>query len=142
MEAAAIGEHLIQLKPADIALHRDMVQLYISLGMAVKMRSQLHAFIDLLAHKQQWYEIKNISEDCGRFADDGQRSYIYSDLIIYADKVGCPSDIVISSIEQVTDDLSKMSNKKCLQTFMASLQAHSDKLYNHALAYISHSHNK
>lgn len=136
LESAAIGEHLILLRSVDIALYRKMIQLYTVLGMAIKVRLHAHTLIDLLAQKEQWYEIKNIVEECRYFSDDSERSYIYSDIIIYVDKVGCPSDIVIFCIEQALNDLSLVDNKKCLQACMASLQAYSEKLHNHATHYI------
>src|SRR6266404_5322088 len=49
LEAAAVGEHLIQMRSADIALYREMIQLYISLEMASKIRPHTQILIDLLA---------------------------------------------------------------------------------------------
>ncbi len=136
LEAAAIGEHLIHLRPADMVLYRKMIQLYISLVMVAKVRSHLYSLIDLLAQKQQWYEIKNIFEECARFDNDTEKVSVYADVIINADKAGCPSDIIIFCVEQALNDLSLVDNKKCVQNFMSLLQAHSDKLYNHALTYL------
>src|SRR5260221_14409384 len=36
LEAAAVGEHLVVLQPADMNLHRNLIQLYLSLGMMIK----------------------------------------------------------------------------------------------------------
>jgi len=136
LEAAAVGEHLIYIHPAGMSLHREMVQLYISLAMTAKIRSHLTQLIDLLAQKQQWYEIKEIVAECTHVTDINGRVQLYADIIIHADKVGCPSDVIIICIERILHDLSLVDNKKSIHNFMSLLQAYSEKLYHQALTYL------
>lgn len=137
LEAASVGEHLVTLVSSDIALHRQMIQFYISLGMVVKISEHTHVLINLFAKKQQWYDIKNMIVECARFTDGTGRSGIYSDIILTALEVGCPWDVVTQSTEQALDDLSHVKNEKCLQGFLLSLQARSDLLYDHAVKYLA-----
>lgn len=136
LEAAAIGEHLIHLHSPDIALYREMVQLYISLEMISKIQSRAHLLMNLLAQKQQWYEIKNIIADCARFVHNDGRVQIYADIIFAAYYIGCPWDIVAHCLEHVLNDLSCVDNKKTLQSFMSLLQTHSDELHDYAASYL------
>lgn len=137
LEAAAVGEHLITMRPDDIPLHREIVQLYISLGMVLKIRTHVQVLAALFAKKDQWYEIKNIILDCLRISDISGRVEVYSDIIITAHKAGYPWDIIAYSIEQAIDDISGVDNKKCLQVMVSLLQVYSDALYNHAVAYLA-----
>lgn len=136
LEAAAVGEHLVIMQPTDMALHRELVLLYISLGMLHKVRTHSNVLVDLFAQKQQWYQIKNIIIESARFSDDRGRVGIYSDIVIAAHKAGCPWDVVASSIEQALDDVCLSDTKKCVQELLSTLQASSDELYNHAVAYL------
>lgn len=137
LEAAAVGEHLITVRSDDMELRRTMVQLYISLCMVPKIRAQVHVLVELLAQKQQWYDIKNVVMDCTNISDRVGRAGIYSDVIITAREAGCPGDVIIQCIEQALDDLSHIDNEKCLQGFLSSLQANSDLLYDHAVRYLT-----
>jgi hypothetical protein len=93
LEAAAIGEHLVVLQPAEMSLHRKLIQLYLSFGMVSKVRAHIQVLADFFAQKRQW-------------------------------------------IEQVIDDLALVDNKKIVQEFIVALQAHSDELHEHAVAYL------
>ena len=137
LEAAAVGEHLITVRSDDMELRRTMVQLYISLCMVPKIRVHVHVLVELLAQKQQWYDIKNLIADCSNISDRGGRAGIYSDIIVTAFGVGCPGDAIVQCIEQALDDVSHMDNAQCLQGFLSSLQASSDQLYEHAVAYVT-----
>jgi len=137
LEAAAVGEHLITVHSDDMELRRTMVQLYTSLCMVPKVRAHVHVLVELLAQKQQWYEVKNVIVDCSTIADRAGRAGIYSDIIVTVLGAGCPGDVIIQCIEQALDDLSHIDNEKCLQGFLSSLQAHSDQLYEHAVAYLT-----
>lgn len=137
LEAAAVGEHLIVMRPADIPLRRDMIQLYISLCMTLKVRTHVKVLIDLFAQKQQWYDIKNMITEYAQFSDSSGRIGIYSDIIVAAHKAGCPWDVMTCSIEQALDDLCLADNEKCVQGLLTMLQAHSDELYDHAVTYLT-----
>ncbi|HLW73118.1 MAG TPA: hypothetical protein VKR54_03645 [Candidatus Babeliales bacterium] len=136
LEAAAVGEHLVVMRSADISLRRDMVQLYLSLGMITKIREHIHVLVELFGQKQQWYDVKNMIIECARFADGSGRVGIYSDIIVRAHKVGCPWDIIAYSIEQALDDLCHVDNEKCIQGFLLSLHAFSNELHDHAVMYL------
>ncbi len=136
LEAAAVGEHLITMRFDDITLHRELLQLYISLGMLPKVRTHVNALVDLFVQKQQWYEIKNVVVECARFFDGNGRVGLYGDIIIAAHKAGCPWDIVAYSLEQALDNLCLVDNEKCVQGLLSTLQAHSDELYDHSVAYL------
>jgi tetratricopeptide (TPR) repeat protein len=137
LEAAAVGEHLITMRLDHIALHRELFQLYISLGMLPKVRTHVNVLVDLFVQKQQWYEIKNIVVECARFSDGSGRVGLYGDIIVAAHKAGCPWDIVAYSIEQALDNLCLVDSEKCVQGLLSILQAHSDELYDHAVAYLA-----
>ena len=137
LEAAAVGEHLMVMHPADMALHREMVQLYISLGMILKVRSHIQILIDLLAQKQQWYEIKNVIAECARFSDGNGRVGIYGDIIVAAHKAGCPWDIVAHCIEQALDDACFVDSEKCVQNLLSALQVYSDALHKYAMTHLT-----
>jgi hypothetical protein len=136
LEAAAVGEHLITMGTSDSALHREMIQLYMSLGMVTKIRAQVHVLVELFAQKQQWYEIKNLIMDCVKFSDSSGRVGIYSDIIVAALAAGCPWDVLAQSVEQALDDTTLVDNAQYLQGFLSSLQVHSDTLYDHGVAYL------
>jgi tetratricopeptide (TPR) repeat protein len=138
LEAAAVGEHLIMVRANDIELRRNMVQLYIVLGLVAKIRAHIQVLVDLIAKKQQWYDIKVLIVDCLRLSDVNGRVGIYGDAISAMYKNGYPWDITTYSIDQALEDLCNIDNeKKCLQGFLSSLQACSDELYEYAVAYIS-----
>ena len=75
--------------------------------------------------------------ECARFSDSSGRVGIYGDIIVTAHKVGCPWDVLAYSIKQALDDLCLVDNEKCVQGLLSSLQVHSDKLYDHAVAYLT-----
>ncbi len=56
LEAAAVGEHLVVLQPADTSVHRSLIQLYLSLGMMVKVRAHIQALATFFKQKKQWLE--------------------------------------------------------------------------------------
>jgi hypothetical protein len=56
LEAAAVGEHLAVLQPADMNVHRTLIQLYLALGMTVKVRAHIQVLVDCFGQKKQWLE--------------------------------------------------------------------------------------
>ena len=56
LEAAAVGEHLAVLQPSEMNLHRKLIQLYLSLGMMVKVQAHIQVLADFFAQKKQWVE--------------------------------------------------------------------------------------
>jgi hypothetical protein len=56
LEAAAVGEHLVVLQPADMSLHRNLIQLYLALGMMIKIRAHIQELVDFFGQKKQWLE--------------------------------------------------------------------------------------
>lgn len=137
LEAAAVGEHLVYMRPAELLLYREMLQLYIALGMLPKVRLYLKKLIDFLAQRQQWYEIKNIVIDCAGFSDNFGRTHLYGDAVVAAYQVGCPWDIVEHCIEQALDNLCLADDEKCVQHFISALQLCSDELHNYAMTYVA-----
>ena len=137
MEAAAVGEHLAVMRPADAQLHRDMIFLYTSLAMAPKTKKHIQALVDLFAIRQHWYDIKNMISGCAQSSDYMSRVGVCSDIITIAHKAGCPGDIIRCSIEQVLDGLFLIDNEKCLQGFLSALQVYSDELHDYAIAYLT-----
>ena len=138
LEAAAVGEHLIMARADDMELRRNIIQLYCMLGMIGKMRIHIQVLVDLIAKKQQWYDIKVLIADCLHLSDLNERITVYSDVISAIYKNGYPWDITTYSIEQALEDLCNVDNeKKGLQGFLSSLQAFSDELYEYAVAYIA-----
>lgn len=137
LEAAAVGEHLITVRSDGMELRRNMIQLYSALGMIAKIKTHIQVLVDLIAKKQQWYDIKALIADCLRLSDMNERVGIYSDVIIAIYKTGYPWDIVTHGIEQIVEDVCAADNeKKCLQGFLSSLQAFSDELYEYAVTSI------
>ncbi|HSC25489.1 MAG TPA: hypothetical protein VLB80_04725 [Candidatus Babeliales bacterium] len=136
LEAAAVGEHLIIMCPINDTLRRELVRLYILLGMIPNARMHISASIDSLAHKQQWYEIKHMIGESAHFSDLNGRTALYSDILIIAYKRGCSEDILLQSIHQAIDDLIFANDEQYIQRLLLSLQTHSDELYEHALSYV------
>ncbi len=56
LEAAAVGEHLVVLQPSEMILHRNLIQLYLSLAMISKAQAHIQALVDFFAQKKQWIE--------------------------------------------------------------------------------------
>ncbi len=56
LEAAAVGEHLVVLQPAEMSLHRQLIQLYLSLGMVIKVQAHVQVLVDSFGQKKQWLE--------------------------------------------------------------------------------------
>jgi hypothetical protein len=56
LEAAAVGEYLVVLQPTESFLHRKLICLYLSLGMALKVQAHIQALIDIFGQKKQWIE--------------------------------------------------------------------------------------
>ena len=137
LEAAAVCEHLITMRPDDLLLCREIIPLYISLAIVPKIRTYVNVVVELIAQKQQWYDIKSIIAECVRIADSNGRALVYADIIIAAHKAGCPWDVLASNLEQILDDAILADNEKCLQAMLLSLQAHSDTLYDHAVIYLA-----
>lgn len=79
LEAVAICEHLLVMRPDDLLLRREAIKLYILLGIVSKIR--IH-------------------------------------------------------ICKALDDIFTTNNQQCLQELLAVLRAHSDELYEYALAYL------
>ena len=137
LEAAAVGEHLIAMRPTDIMLHRTMIQLYMSLAMVSKIRAHVQVLVDLLGQKHQWYDIKNMVVEYSDIHDPHARVGIYGDIITMAHKAGCPWDVLVYSINQALDNLCLVDNDTCVQGLLTLLQTHSDQLYDHAVAYLT-----
>lgn len=137
LKAAAVGEHLVTMQQDNMSLHRGMVQLYVSLGMALKVRAHVQQLIGLLAQKQLWYEIKNVLLECVAFSDENDRALIYADIIQNAYALGCPWDVVVQNIDQAIDNLVAAENNASVQEFISALQDSSDKLHEYAVVYLN-----
>jgi hypothetical protein len=56
LEATSVGQHLVVLQPAEMSLHRKLIQLYLCLGMILKVQAHIHVLADFFGHKKQWIE--------------------------------------------------------------------------------------
>lgn len=134
LEAAAVYEHLVMLKE-DTDLYHILIDLYILLGITVKIQKYGVLLVMHYAHQHQWKTLDDLfdmlSDQCAAI-----RSSLYCTLIVALKEMEEPVNRIQEYSEKAIKDFSLYDDQTCLQEFLLAIQAIDDDLYEYAFDYI------
>ncbi len=137
VQAAAVYEHLLTLKPDSLEYRQDIVDLYKQLRIASKVKEQVSFLFDQAIKTKKLDEAAALADEWSAIGTSDQIAHVY-EMLIFAilDTHQIPPENIYAYIEKALDHFLDCDGEVMLQQFLSKLQVINVACHKHAIAYI------
>jgi len=130
LEAAAVYEHLVSLKPEYILYREKLIQLYQLLSITSKVQEYVGNFVEHLLGNDDWNKAIEVVKEYDTAGDAEFAAQLHEKLVFTLLSIKeALADTIIFHAKRVIESWQNAQNERALNEFMRKLQAADEKLY-------------